>query len=55
MPDNTPSQYTELCSNGIVVPNPADNPGLVSDCATLLAAKPTIEGASGNLNWSSGY
>ncbi len=40
------------CSNGIAVPNPADNPDLVSDCATLLAAKDTLEGTSGNLNWS---
>ena len=32
--------------------NPANNPGLVSDCVTLLAAKDTLEGTNGNLNWS---
>ena len=40
------------CSNGVAVPNPADNPALVSDCAALLAAKSTLEGATGNLNWA---
>ena len=34
------------------MPNPADNPGIVSDCATLLAVKDTLEGWSGALNWS---
>ena len=43
---------TSQCSNSIAVPNPASNPGLVADCATLLAAKDTLEGDSGNLNWS---
>ena len=47
-----PTQYTEQCSNGIAVPNPTDNPALVSDCAALLASKPTLEGTTGNLNWS---
>lgn len=53
--DDTPTQYTELCEqcfNGVVVPNPNRHPGLVADCATLLAAKPTLEGTRGNLNWS---
>ena len=27
------------CSNGVAVPNPEDNPGLVNDCAALLAAR----------------
>ena len=53
MPTPTPAAPAAQCSNGIAVPNPADNSGLVSDCATLLAAKSTLEGASGNLNWSS--
>ena len=48
-----PTQYTEQCSNGIAAPNPANNPDLVADCATLLALKDTLAGASGNLNWSS--
>ena len=47
-----PAQYTEQCSNGIAAPNPANNPDLVADCATLLALKDTLAGASGNLNWS---
>ena len=47
-----PAQYTAQCSNGTAVPNPDDNPGLVADCAVLLAAKETLEGTTGNLNWS---
>ncbi len=47
-----PAQYTEQCSNGTAVPNPASNAGLVSDCAALLASKDTLEGTTGNLNWS---
>ena len=48
-----PAQYTEQCSNGVAVPNPASNAGLVADCAALLASKDTLEGVSGYLNWSS--
>ena len=47
-----PAQYTEQCSNGVAVLHPERNPGLVKDCATLLAIKSTLEGESGNLNWS---
>ena len=39
-----PAQYTEQCSNGVAVPNPASKAGLVADCAALLAAKTTLEG-----------
>ena len=39
------------CANGIAVPDPADNPGLVSDCEVLLSARDTLAG-SGSLNWS---
>ena len=39
------------CSNGTVVPDPADNPGLVSDCLALLSSKDTLAG-TGSLNWS---
>ena len=39
------------CENGTVVPQPADNPGLVADCAVLLAAKDTLRGTA-TLNWS---
>ena len=47
-----PAQYTEQCSNGVAVPNPASNAGLVSDCAALLAAKSTLADARAALNWS---
>ncbi len=47
-----PAQYTEQCSNGVAVPNPASNAGLVADCAVLLAAKDTLEGARDAFNWS---
>ena len=39
------------CSNGIAVPNPSSNPGLVSDCQVLLAARDTLAGTA-SLNWS---
>ena len=40
------------CANGLAVPDPADNPGLVSDCAALLSARDTLAGTA-SLNWSS--
>ena len=39
------------CSTGRAVPNPANNPGLVSDCEALLAARDTLAGDA-TLNWS---
>ena len=39
------------CSNGVVVPNPDDNPGLVRDCKTLLRIRDSL-GADRPLNWS---
>ena len=39
------------CSSGAAVPNPDDNPGLVSDCETLLAVRDTLAGDA-TLNWS---
>ena len=39
------------CSNGIVVPEPQNNPGLVKDCAALLTARDALAGAA-PLNWS---
>ena len=48
----------EQCSNGIAVPNPRENPGLVEDCAILLSIKETLVGnvgtlyAEARLNWS---
>ena len=44
--------YTTQCSNGIAVPNPQNNPGLVADCAALLAAKNAFTDTYQNLNWS---
>ncbi len=46
-----PTSATEPCANGTVVPSPADNPGLVADCAALLAARDTLRGTA-TLNWS---
>ena len=49
-------QFTAQCSNGIAVLDPTNNPGLVADCAILLAAKDTLIGDNENtdaLNWSS--
>ena len=39
------------CSSGAAVPDPDDNPGLVSDCAALLASRDTLAGTA-TLNWS---
>ena len=39
------------CSSGIAVTDPDDNPGLVSDCEALLAARDILAG-SASLNWS---
>ena len=46
------NHFTAQCSNGVAVPDPANSPGLVEDCATLLAAKDTLAGEGGYLNWS---
>ncbi len=39
------------CSNGTAVEDPDDNPGLLTDCDALLAARDKLRGA-GFLNWS---
>ena len=39
------------CRNGIAVPDPEGNPGLVNDCAILLSIENTLS-LHGNLNWS---
>ena len=39
------------CSNGTVIPNPANNPALMRDCINLLAAKDMLRGTA-TLNWS---
>ena len=38
------------CSNGVAVPDPGVNAGLVGDCATLMAIMDTLVG-TGTLNW----
>ena len=42
------------CATGGAVPDAANNPGLVSDCEVLLAARDALIGTTGNadLNWS---
>ena len=41
------------CMIGSAVPDAANNPGLVSDCEALLAARDTLAGtATANLNWA---
>ncbi len=42
---------TSFCLNGIVVPDPAANPGLVADCEILRAARDTLRGTA-TLDWS---
>ena len=42
---------TSYCSNGTVVPNPASNPGLVSDCEALLAIRDVLAGDMDTTDW----
>ncbi len=49
--DEPDATATALCGNGTVITNPSANPGLVSDCATLLELKDELRG-TGTLNWS---
>ena len=44
--------YTAQCSNGIAVPHPHNNPGLVSDCAALLTTKDSLDPDGQRLDWS---
>ena len=39
------------CSDGVAVPDPSNNPGLVSDCEALLRARDTLAGTA-SLDWS---
>ena len=50
LPTMTPTATVPPCTNGITVPNPQDNPGLVADCKALLQARDTLAG-SATLNW----
>ena len=45
------TRETSACTSGGAVPDAANNPGLISDCETLLAPKNTLRG-TGTLNWS---
>ena len=50
-PNVVSAQQTSVCATGGAVPNPDANPGLVSDCETLLAARDTLAGTVA-LNWA---
>ena len=50
-PNVVSAQQTSVCATGGAVPNPGTNPGLVSDCETLLAARDTLAGTVA-LNWA---
>ena len=47
----TPPTIETACATAGAVTNPAANPGLVSDCAALLADRDTLAG-TGTLDWS---
>ena len=46
VPNTAAAQQTasQLCADGVAVSDPANNPGLVSDCDTLLEARDTLAG-----------
>ena len=44
------AQAQQPCDNGVAVPNPSANSGLVADCNTLLSLKDTLTGTA-TLNW----
>ena len=41
---NSVIEAQSVCENGVAVPDPTNNPGLVSDCEALLAARDTLAG-----------
>ena len=45
------AQTSNTCATGTAVPDPDNNPGLVSDCEALLASRDTLAG-NATLNWS---
>ena len=53
IPRDPPDAYPETCTNGRVVENPQENPGLVGDCRILLDGRDTLAGRA-TLNWSTG-
>lgn len=40
------------CNNGVVVPSPGSNPGLVEDCETLMSLHDTLTGGDVILDWN---
>ena len=50
---NSTERVEDSCTNGIAVPDPENNPGLVKDCITLLAVKDVLAGDA-RLDWSTG-
>ena len=50
-PAATTAQTPDPCATGTAVPDAANNPGLLADCAILLAAMDTLRGTAA-LNWS---
>ena len=51
VPNSISAQQTGTCSTGTAVPDPDNNPGLVSDCEALLASRDTLAGDA-TLDWS---
>ena len=52
--DVAPPNEVSECAAGTVVPDPAAHPGLVHDCAVLLALKGALSG-SRELNWTANH
>ena len=50
-PPLAPTSTPRPCANSYAIPDP-EQPGMISDCETLLAAKPTLEGDPASLDWS---
>ena len=50
-PNIVSAQQTSACASGGAVPDPDSNPGLVSDCEALLAARGTLAGTV-TLDWA---
>ena len=48
---NSVIEAQSVCENGVAVPDPTNNPGLVSDCEALLAARDTLAD-TGSLDWA---
>ncbi len=45
------SGLRQLCANGVIVADAAEQPALVGDCAVLLEARDALRGTA-ELNWS---